>query len=290
MSPITHDEFHVSTGIVVNKADAISAVKMGKTALSCGYRCSLDWTPGVWMGVNYDCVQRSIKYEHVAIVDKGRAGDAARLRMDSVSTSYCIHVKEDTMAEMRTINLDGVDYKAEDAVLEALQGAKARADALQGNLDALSTEKSTLEAERDALKEKVDAVSKELADVQASKLDSTEVDNRVKARMALLDVANKAKVEKADSMDDKTLKVAVIKAVSPTANLDGKDENYISARFDLAVESLSAQKETEKKEDDAAKATRELNGDTAGTAPLSKVDEARARNHASYGKKPGKEE
>jgi hypothetical protein len=292
MSPINHDEFHVSAGIVVNKADGIAAVKMGRTSLSCGYKCRLDWTPGVWMGSNYDCIQREIRYNHVSIVDKGRAGDAARLRMDTVSTSYCIHTKEDTMVEnvLRTINLDGVDYKAEDAVVNALKGANDRADAIQTTLDALSTEKSTLEAERDALKEKVDSISKELVESQASKLDMTEVDNRVKARIALLTMAGKAKVEVTDSMDDKAIKIAVIKAVSSSAVLDGKDDSYIAARFDLAVESLSEKKEEDIKADKAAEEVRALNSDTAGTASNDLVGDARKRNHASYGKKPGKEE
>jgi hypothetical protein len=291
MSPITHDEFLVSAGIVVNKADGIAAVKMGKTALSCGYKCRLDWSPGVWMGSSFDCVQREIRYNHVSLVDKGRAGDAAKLRMDAASTSYCFHVKEDTMAEtvMRTINLDNVDYKAEDAVINAYKSEKDRADAVQVKLDALTSEKSTIEAERDALKEKADAISKELADEKAKKADTSDVDAKVKARLSLMLVADKAKVTVADGMSDKEVQLLVIKAVYPQSNLDGKNDEYIAARYDIAVETLNDKDISDKKEDKAAQDTRALNGNTDGSGVENPVDAARKRCHASYGQKSGKE-
>lgn len=287
MGPISHDEYHVSAQVLVNRTDTIADVKMGKTALSCGYKVRLDWTPGVWMGVEYDCVQRNIRVNHVAIVEKGRAGDAARLRMDSESTSYFEPtVKEARMPdELRTINLDGVDYKSEDAVINAFKSEKTRADSIQVKLDALSTEKSTVEAERDALKEKMDSLEKELAETKATKLDSVEIDARVNSRLALIAVATKANVEVKNDMDDKALRVAVIKSVSPTANMDGKDDVYIMARYDLAVESLSEKKETEVKQDKADQETRTFNKDTAGATPASKSTDARTRMCASYGKK-----
>ena len=286
MSPISHDAYHVIGGISITHADAISDVKMGKMALSCGYSCELDWTPGTWMGVQYDCIQRNIRYQHVSIVEKGRAGDAARMRMDSDTNCSVQIIEEDSMAEkvLRTINLDNVEYQAEDAVIEAYKKSKEHADSLQVKVDSLTAEKSAIEAEKDTFKEKVDSLTKEVSDLKAKAVDSAEIDNRVKARLALLAIAAKAKVENVDGLDEKGIKVAVIKAVNPKANLDGRDDVYIQARYDLAVEALDA---AAAESAEADKAARALNGDAAGSAAAgtSKVEESRKKMIGQYGKR-----
>lgn len=45
-----------------------------KKELSLGYRCSYDWTPGVFNGVAYDAIQREIRGNHLALVGQGRMG------------------------------------------------------------------------------------------------------------------------------------------------------------------------------------------------------------------------
>ena len=50
--------------------------------LSCGYNLRLDETPGVWEGQPYDAIQRDIEINHLALVDKARAGEQARLNID----------------------------------------------------------------------------------------------------------------------------------------------------------------------------------------------------------------
>jgi uncharacterized protein len=285
MSPILHDEYHVSTGYVIKDKATIADVKMGKVALSCGYSLDLDWQSGVWMGMQYDCIQRNIRVNHIAVVDRARAGDAARIRVDS-NTNYSVQIiEEDFMAEkvLRTINLDNVEYQAEDAVIEAYKKSKEHADSLQVKVDSLTAEKSAIEAEKDTFKEKTESLTKEISDLKAKAVDSAEIDTRVKARLTLLATAAKAKVEKVDGLDEKGIKVAVIMATSPKANLDGRDDVYIQARYDLAVEALDA----EVAESDAAdKAARELNGDAAGgaNADASKVEESRKKMLGQYGK------
>lgn len=49
-------------------------INAGKRDLSCGYRCTYDWTPGTWNGQAYDCVQRNIRGNHLALVKRGRMG------------------------------------------------------------------------------------------------------------------------------------------------------------------------------------------------------------------------
>jgi len=59
-----------------------------KREVSLGYDADADETPGVSPeGETYDRVQRNIRYNHVAIVKRGRAGSTVSLRLDSVGDS-----------------------------------------------------------------------------------------------------------------------------------------------------------------------------------------------------------
>ena len=47
--------------------------------VSCGYSADLDWTSGKWNGNYYDCIQRNIMFNHLALVGEGRAGKEVKL-------------------------------------------------------------------------------------------------------------------------------------------------------------------------------------------------------------------
>jgi len=51
-----------------------SLIANGKTELSCGYRCRYEYAPGTFKGQAYDYVQRSIRGNHLALVENGRMG------------------------------------------------------------------------------------------------------------------------------------------------------------------------------------------------------------------------
>jgi hypothetical protein len=234
------DGANLAISFVVTDAKAIKAIKAGKREISCGYRCDTIAEAGEWNGQKYTHVQRNIRYNHIAIVDKGRAGSVARIRMDGALAPLDIekNSKERTMAEdiMKSINLDGVDYQAEAKVLETLHSYKKGSEELSVKLDSLTSEKTKLEADRDSLKEKLDSVEKELADLKAVHVDSADVAKMVKERVALEAFASKVGVEvKMDESDLDIMKNVVVKQF-PKADLANKDATYIKARFDTAVE------------------------------------------------------
>lgn len=85
------DDDHVATDLVIKRADTIKKVKAGKQELSPGYKIRLDQTSGAdrryaYPGNpdgRYDAVQRDIRVNHLAIVDRARGGSTIRMRMDS---------------------------------------------------------------------------------------------------------------------------------------------------------------------------------------------------------------
>ncbi|MDR2403416.1 MAG: DUF2213 domain-containing protein [Spirochaetaceae bacterium] len=257
------DGFHVAIDMIINDADTINDVLNGKRALSMGYECEIEVAePGsVWCGVAYDGIQRNIRYNHAAIEDGARAGDAARIRMDGADfgPGDAVQInhtdasgadpspkpKEGKNMGMKKINLDGVEYEGEEKLIQFYQDQKKRADAAEKDLEKAradsaeaKTAVSKMEAERDAQKDRADTAEKELKEAKDQALDPKRLDEAVNARVLLFDAADRAGVEIKDGMTDLDIKKAVISAVSPTAKLDGKDEVYIAARFDAAVEIL----------------------------------------------------
>lgn len=76
----------VRAEIIIHDTDSLKKYKMRK--LSCGYNLRLDETPGVWEGQPYDAIQRDIEINHLALVDKARAGEQARLNIDGQGHDY----------------------------------------------------------------------------------------------------------------------------------------------------------------------------------------------------------
>lgn len=256
---VSADSYRVYVSLSATRPDGIEAIENGTArSLSCGYVCDIEWTSGTWMGMKYDCIQRNIRYNHVALVPVPRAGDGNSIRMDAAGTPTLPDLNKhkankNNEDKMDKIHLDGADYQAEPQVIAAYNKAMDRADGLEKELnkvredakaaeDALKAEKSTVEAERDSLKERIDAMEKELPG---------KIDNAVQSRLDLVGKATAAGVEVKADMADADIKKAVISKVFPSANLDGKDDAYINARFDCACE-ISAVKSDDKSRKDAA--------------------------------------
>lgn len=242
---------HVIAPIAVTHDSGIKAVKNGKKQLSLGYTADIDNTPGVYDGMSYDARQRNIKYNHLAIVDVARAGQSARINLDSadaiqIDSENRFNNDEDTLKmSLSRVVVDSVGYEAPAEVVNALNKAeknivaeKARADGLEHTVKTLHNEIESLKGERDTLKDRCDSLEK--ADHSAA------IKKAAKERASLIDNANKIlhpeDIAKLDEMDDLDIKKEVIKKLMPSAKLDGQSEVYISARYDSAVDILENQK------------------------------------------------
>lgn len=267
------DGINCAIDMIITHKDAVDAVINGKQALSMGYTCDLEMAePGsCWCGIEYDFIQRNIRYNHCAIVDSARAGDNAKieLRADSEDAVLedIVFKKHDGGTQMlKKINLDGIDYEAEAEVIKALQRAdekakKAEEDAceqkkamdkkvadLEDKEKELEKRISELEAERDTAKEKADSAEKELEEVKKTSLDSKTIDAAVNAKIELLHNAEKANVEVKADMSDMDIKKAVIASQFPNAKFDGKDDVYIQARYDATVEMIAERNDAQNRQ------------------------------------------
>jgi hypothetical protein len=68
-------ENYLDNSLFINAADAIDGIESGKKReLSAGYHYTPDMTPGNFRGTPHDGVMRDIVFNHVALVEDGRAG------------------------------------------------------------------------------------------------------------------------------------------------------------------------------------------------------------------------
>lgn len=261
---IEHDAFNAYAEIVVHDAEAIAAAKAGRTGLSGGYSCDVvtegevsfpvmgwneDYTakveiarttyqvPGNFNGTPYDAIQTNIRGNHVALVDVPRGGDLLHLRFDGADVGMGVRISDNKPippnqkeSQMAKIKLDG---SQEHEVPEAV---KIHLDSLDAKIESLEAEKSKLQA-------KADSASEELKSVKAeakAKEDGfqAKVDAAVAARVELVATATKYGV-KADGSDAE-IKGSLIAKAFPNAKLDGKDEVYMAARLDAALELLES--------------------------------------------------
>jgi hypothetical protein len=126
----------VETTLAVQDGSSIAKIDNGERAeVSLGYQCEVEDAAGDFNGEQYDAIQRSIRYNHVAIgpVGWGRAGRAVALRLDSAD-GY-IEEKED--ATMK-IKIGGKEYEIGSPeatkALADLEGKAARTDALEAEI------------------------------------------------------------------------------------------------------------------------------------------------------------
>lgn len=108
--------------IVIHDTDSMK--RSGLRELSLGYSLDLDETPGTWNGQHYDAVQKNIRINHLALVDKARAGEQARLNIDGFTNP--LKGGKKIMAKTTTRN-DGGPMSPEDltACIKAFQDRRA---------------------------------------------------------------------------------------------------------------------------------------------------------------------
>jgi hypothetical protein len=272
------DGDHVAAYVQVTDSDAIEAAEKGRRQLSCGYNCGLEFKSGVTRGIpgvedgqKFDAIQRNIRGNHVALVDKARAGSTVQLRLDGADGFQVdtppIAPQSGAEADagrpgktgdrvdgrpaqettpMKEIRIDGVTYEASPQVAEAVGKTMARLDALEANLAEVQKKASEQQARADVAEEALAVEKKAHADALAPE----KISEAVNARLALERAAAPILGDevKVDGMDDVAIKRAVVLHLAKDAELtksrlDACDAAYLQARYDAAVEAYEPKPE-----------------------------------------------
>jgi len=237
--------------VIITDRDAISSVEKGKQEVSCGYSLDLDFVQGYWDGneVNqdgrgepFDAIQRNITYNHLAIVDRGRAGSQVRLRLDSEHNQ----VKEEEV-EMPKISIDGKEFECSQELADAYEPfvkkvAKDQADADAAVKEAMKQAKVSRdsadqkESEIEKLKGNNDALNSEIKEAK----DPEKFNARVRERMhlvttatAMLDAKDEKELQRIDGLSDMEIMKEVIKKHNDSISFDGKSDDYVMGQFEI---------------------------------------------------------
>ena len=218
----TRDEDLLTGTIVVARQDAIDIIEDGTVELSVGYSCNIELSDGKYY-------QTNIVANHIAIVERGRAGSLCSIA-DSDNLGGNMDKEKETKVEDAKVE----DTKVEDAKVE---DAKVEVDDAALKLVELADTVESLTASVDSYKEKL-----ALADTKYTELADS-VDALVADRYEVISAAK----DMTDKEDFKGMSVFEIKAfvVADLLDLDleGKSPAYVEARYDIVCED-SANEET----------------------------------------------
>jgi len=248
---VNTDGRFIVASMMVTDSKSVNDIRDGrKRELSLGYTVDLEREDGVYDGQEYTHRQTNIIYNHLAIVDRARAGSEARIHLDGLGAEEVINSDSIVAIDSDYSNLniggtkimddkfsivalDGLEYKAAPEVANAFKKFDSEKSELNTKIDSLTNELDKLKAEKDELSSKLDEMNS--IDHEAKLKEA------VKSRVSLLSKANEILGKEAseinmDEMSDRDIKVSVIKVKRPKVNLDEANDTYIEACFDLIVE------------------------------------------------------
>lgn len=257
----------VVTDMIIKDKQAISDVESGKVELSAGYTAEYVYEPGVTKdGQEYEYIQRNININHVALVDRARAGREATLFDSSKEIIYMGTVTLDS-----GVSVEVADKNAATMIQSTIDNLKKEAANANSSLVKAEDAAAKLEATNDSLKEQVEKLTEQTSDAA--------IEKRVNERVTLCDSARTV-IENYDATGktDADIKLDICKAAYPKRSFDGKSDAYIEACYDQAMEEIKEKKEKKEEEDKETKDS--LNALALDASNLSTTDAAAQRTTA----------
>ena len=258
---VSYSEGFVESTLTVTDKETIDEIMRGNVReVSCGYKVDYSPEPGITSdGQHYDGIQKNIRGNHVAIVNRARGGAQVRLMLDSADAAVNDLITHSQGAVMSAnIAFDGVSFEADPALAAAIsaerddakgsyadmkrqyEDAMAEASKMKEEMDAMEKE---MKAKQDSAEGRADALSEENAalksDLEAAK--QINVDSLVEERIALIDKARPS-LDSAFDFAGKSVREimeASIKAVRGDANLSDRSDDYVTAMFDTLAETAA---------------------------------------------------
>ncbi len=251
----------IHADLVIKDAEAIARVDAGELPeISAGYQVMIDPTPGRHDGRGYDVVQRRRKYNHVGLVEEGRAraGRGTRLRLDAIGdiTDVAFQIQpndpappQEPRAEHRSdamdqnVTIEGHQYvlgtpawqqartRVDEKHRQALEAATKRADEAEVRVDTLTAELQVATSEKAELKTQL-----------AVAVDPKRVDALVGERTNLFGSARTLLGDdvKLDGLTERAIRELVVAKDDPSLKLKGRTDEAVKIFYEAAVRHGSA--------------------------------------------------
>ena len=282
---------YVEIDLIIKDADAIEKLQSGKEELSVGYATIYEdilvedgklKTHESKFG-EYHARQTDITVNHVSLVQAGRAGQSVRV------------FDEKTNGEnMETITLDSgttVDITAENGkhIVAEINGKNKQIKSLNDSViqkDSKIKELKDLSVNKDAELSKtqaaLDAEKEKVKEIEG-KVSDAAINSKVKE---ITNVIKDCRKIAGDTFDSEScnpveLKKAALVAFNSSIALDGKSDEYVNARFEIAVEDHNG------KEKESEKYNNQMSNLTADSVETQEVVTSYAQDYVNNQKNKG---
>jgi hypothetical protein len=236
---VRRDGNEVVATLVVTNPELITKLENGQTAVSSGYEQDLIETPGSTAdGQRFDAKQTKIHYNHVALaVDIPRAGDTARVRMDSAFMIAGEPARENiVMEELKKALADLAAQMVKNGELQArLDAVSAERDTERKAHNDTKTRLDAVTAERDGAKETAEKEKKARLDADTTRMDAARARIKLEETAARYVRNDAGEPEDMTKKTDHEIRTAVVEKITGKS-MAGKSEAYVSVRLDAALE------------------------------------------------------
>lgn len=240
--PEIEDETYVTVDLHIVDEDAIQSYLAGRSQLSVGLTANRIMEKGEWDGKPYNGRQVNLRNNHIALVDKGRAGPECSI----------VKILDEKDEPRMKIKINGVEFELEKEICDAIdaerkangteldelkdytKSLKTRADKAEGKLEILESKIKDSETDVSAIQEKAKAIAGSFIKVysQATQfLDSEELKPFY------------------ESFDSSGIQKAIIKKHYPSIELKDKSDDKIEGMFELIVSQASDENNKKRSKD-----------------------------------------
>lgn len=175
---IVFDGKYLRATLMIYSEQLQKLIENGKIELSPGYQSSIEWESGEFEGEHYDCVQRNIFANHLALVDQGRSGSEVAIK-DTFKLINEVNMRKKLKDEAEAV-------VSEEEVKEAVQEAveEVAADIAEQVVEAVTEEEPVTTDEELFTPEQIDFIKNLIKEINPMTDEEEEVKQEEELKQA----------------------------------------------------------------------------------------------------------
>lgn len=225
---VIRDGDYIRVPLIMMDAAAIEDYKAGKRELSMGYEADIEFVDHA----DYDAIQKNIRINHIALVDKGRAGGAKIGDAGGQKTNG-----QSQKTEVKTMTKK---VKFGDVTIEVSEQA---AEAIEALTEQLKQAKEEAQASADAKDKELAEKDGEIEELKKNSMTADKLDAAIAERVAAIADAKKIADLDYSKKSIADIRRAAVAAVIGDDKLKDKSDAYVEARFDVLLDAASKKQE-----------------------------------------------
>jgi len=225
---VMRDGDYIRVPLIMMDAAAIEDYKAGKRELSMGYEADIEFVDHA----DYDAIQKNIRINHIALVEKGRAGGA---KIGDAGGQ-----KTNGQSQKTEVNPMTKKVKFGDVTIEVSEQA---AEAIEALTEQLKTAKEEAKASADAKDKELAERDGEIEKLKGNSMTADKLDAAIAERVAIIADAKKIADLDYSKKSPADIRRAAVAAVIGDDKLKDKSDAYVEARFDVLLDAAASKKQ-----------------------------------------------